>query len=602
MFGILLLAATFANPVLPADFSDLDCIRHEGRYYAITSTLHLSPGMDVLASDDMVDWQITGHVVDDTSVFGDDWTWKRMRRYGRDVWAGCIRERNGMFYCYFGTPDEGLFVATAEKAEGPWSAPHKMAHFGKGWDDTGVLFDGTNGYLVATHFADKYKTYAFRLTADGREVVPETKTLINEGKGREANKFYTWNGLYYHLYSEAGRSGRRLMMARARSPFGPYAERRVLSHPQPEADEPNQGGFLEDDAGNWFFFTHHGHGQWYGRAASLLPVTWIDGWPVVGTPDKDGIGTMVWEVERPKVTAPPRESPRPESTRSESTRREVTPGTFLSPDWAWNHAPRRDTFTLIDEQLILRPFRPLNTNDFLTVGNVYTQRAFRPSSSSVFSVALDASHLAEGSRAGICHLGGDTCEFGLAVEDGHRVLYVRRNKRERVVLASDMPSRVVLRTAWNAKGVARFASSSDGKSFIDAGIDFTLRWGNYRGDRVGVYAYALGMAAGESDAVFLLKISRQELSPSVERLSGLRWFPEMEDAVLRVPHAQRCACRASRPTRLRVGIRQPKAACERCTRSTVSKRPNIFSVSVAFRWPRLRGRGRPRSKGDGATA
>ena len=65
---------------------------------------------------------------------------------------------------------------------------------------------------------------------------------------------------------------------------------------------------------------------------------------------------------------------------------------------------------------MLRPFRPLNTNDFLTVGNVYTQRAYRPSSSSVFSVALDASHLAEGSRARICHLRGDTCEFGLAGE------------------------------------------------------------------------------------------------------------------------------------------------------------------------------------------
>ena len=428
MFGMLLLAATFANPVLPADFSDLDCIRHEGRYYAITSTLHLSPGMDVLASDDMVDWQVTGHVVDDTSVFGDDWTWKRMRRYGRGVWAGCLRERNGTFYCYFGTPDEGLFVATAEKAEGPWSAPHKMAHFGKGWDDTGVLFDGTNGYLVATHFADKYKTYAFRLTADGREVVPETKTLINEGKGREANKLYTWNGLYYHLYSEADRSGRRLMMARARSPFGPYAERRVLSHPQLEEDEPNQGGFLEDDAGNWFFFTHHGHGQWYGRAASLLPVTWIDGWPVVGTPDKDGIGTMVWEVERPKVTTPRRESARRDLTPGRvghgdlsRPRREVTPGTFLSPDWAWNHAPRQEAFDLAADRLVLRPFRPLNTNDFLTVGNVFTRRAecstgAPEGTSTTVLVTLDAARLAEGSRAGICHLGGNTCEFGLAGE------------------------------------------------------------------------------------------------------------------------------------------------------------------------------------------
>ena len=155
----------------------------------------------------------------------------------------------------------------------------------------------------------------------------------------------------------------------------------------------------------------------------------------------------------------------------------------------------------------MRPFRPLDTNDFFTVGNVYTRRAECPTgaregTSTTVSVTLDASRLTEGSRAGICHLGGDTCEFGLAVEDGRRVLYLRRNKRERTVLATDMPTCVVLKTSWQAKGVARFASSTDGKSFIDAGIDFTLRWGNYQGDRVGVYAYALGEETGEGAASF----------------------------------------------------------------------------------------------------
>ena len=230
MTGALLLAATFANPVLPADFSDLDCIRSGDRFYAITSTLHLSPGMDVLESSDMVDWRVTGHVVDDTSVFGDDWTWKRMRRYGRGVWAGCIRERGGKFYCYFGTPDEGIFVATAEGAVGPWSAPRKMSFFTAGWDDTGVLFDDDGkGYLVATHFAGGYKTYVFELTADGLDVVPESRALVNEGRGREANKLYKWNGTYYHLYSEVAGGGRRLMMARSKNVMGPYEERRVLS-------------------------------------------------------------------------------------------------------------------------------------------------------------------------------------------------------------------------------------------------------------------------------------------------------------------------------------------------------------------------------------
>ena len=151
-------AGTFRNPVLPADFSDLDCIQLNGRYYAISSTLHCSPGMDVLESSDMVNWKVTGHVVADTSVFGDDWTWKKMRRYGRGVWAGCLRERHGKFHCYFGTPDEGLFVCTADKAAGPWSAPHRMSGFGGGWDDTGVLFDGDKAYLAATEFKNGYKT------------------------------------------------------------------------------------------------------------------------------------------------------------------------------------------------------------------------------------------------------------------------------------------------------------------------------------------------------------------------------------------------------------------------------------------------------------
>ena len=136
MIGTLLLAATFSNPVLPADFSDLDCIQKDCRFYAITSTIHCSPGMDVLESSDMVDWQVTGHVVEDTAVFGEDFTWKRMRRYGLGVWAGTIRERGGKFYCYFGTPNEGIFVATADDPSGPWTPPHKMSFFGAGWDDT----------------------------------------------------------------------------------------------------------------------------------------------------------------------------------------------------------------------------------------------------------------------------------------------------------------------------------------------------------------------------------------------------------------------------------------------------------------------------------
>ena len=56
---------TYANPVLPGDFSDLDAIRVGDDFYAISSTLQYSPGMAVLHSKDLVNWEMVGHVVAD---------------------------------------------------------------------------------------------------------------------------------------------------------------------------------------------------------------------------------------------------------------------------------------------------------------------------------------------------------------------------------------------------------------------------------------------------------------------------------------------------------------------------------------------------------
>jgi hypothetical protein len=46
---------TYRNPVLPGDYSDLDCIRVGSDYYAISSTFRYSPGMIVLRSRDLSD-------------------------------------------------------------------------------------------------------------------------------------------------------------------------------------------------------------------------------------------------------------------------------------------------------------------------------------------------------------------------------------------------------------------------------------------------------------------------------------------------------------------------------------------------------------------
>lgn len=90
------------------------------------------------------------------------------------------------------------------------------------------------------------------MTPDARDLAKDRRVQLAKGSGREASKLYKVDGLYYYMYSEhiPGR-GRHLMMQRAESITGPYTEKRQLCHPQPESNEPNQGGLVQTPDGKW---------------------------------------------------------------------------------------------------------------------------------------------------------------------------------------------------------------------------------------------------------------------------------------------------------------------------------------------------------------
>src|ERR1043165_6411621 len=131
---------TYRNPVLPADYSDLDCIRVGEDYYAISSTMQFSPGMIILHSRDLVNWTIAGHAINDLTQIGPELNWDRMNRLGKGVWAGAIRYAKGRFWIYFGTPDEGYFVTSAPNPTGPWESLHPLMK-SRGWDDCCPFWD-----------------------------------------------------------------------------------------------------------------------------------------------------------------------------------------------------------------------------------------------------------------------------------------------------------------------------------------------------------------------------------------------------------------------------------------------------------------------------
>ncbi len=480
---------SYRNPVLPGDYSDIDCIRVGSDYYAISSTFQYSPGMVILRSKDLVNWSIVGHAVNDVTEIGPELNWNRMNRYARGVWAGAIRHHDGKFWVYFGTPDEGYFMTTATNPAGPWAPLHRMTREG-GWDDCCPFWDDDGqGYFVGTHFKGGYKTWLYKLTPDGRDLVPESRVLINEGAGREASKLLKVGDTYYHFFSEVDGGGRYVMMQRAKSITGPYTEKRRLSHTQREFNEPNQGGIVQTEKGDWYFLTHHGSGMWAGRLASLLPVTWVDGWPILGRVGEDGIGRMVWGGEKPVQGKP---VVRPQSSDDFN-------GPKLGLQWSWNYQPRMEKWSLAERpgHLRLHAFKPLRADTLKKAGNTLTQRSMR-TPENVATLALDISGMADGQVAGLAHYSGPSSMIGVRREGD--VVTLEFSHNDKFTSGPRIAStRLWLRSTWGLDGLSRYAYSTDGKTFTPFGEPYQLAWGDYRGDRLGIFTYNNKGEAGYVD-------------------------------------------------------------------------------------------------------
>ena len=499
-WGEMKSGESYRNPVIPADYSDLDCIRVGNEYYAISSTMQFSPGMTILHSRDLVNWEIAGNAVTDLTQISPAMGWQQMDRYGRGVWAGTLRYHNNRFYLFFGTPDEGYFMTSAPQAEGPWE-PLVPLLSESGWDDCSAIWDEQGqAWFVGTKFGDGYKTYIFRMTDDARSIDRNSARLINEGYGREASKLIYHEGYYYLIFSEHRDGvGRYVMAKRDRKMTGKFKEECQLLLPCREANEPNQGGIVEVPSGKkgeksqWYFLTHHGSGDWSGRIVSLLPVEWRNGWPMMGDTNKGEPGTMIWEMPMPTTV---------EGDKLYLQRSDDFDYDTFGPQWQWNYQPREDMYSLTERLgwLRLKAFRPIESDKLLKAGNTLTQRSFRSGRNEV-TIRMDISHMADGQHAGLCHFAQHSGCLGVVRENGITYLEQRHDDyAERGVVVEGLY--LWIRSTWGLDGQSHFSYSLDGDKFVAWG-DYPLSWGYYRGDRIGIYNYNNVADSGYIDVDYL---------------------------------------------------------------------------------------------------
>lgn len=129
---------TFTNPVINADYSDPDvCVGESGEdYYMTASSFQCTPGLPILHSKDLVNWEIVNYAL--KNLYEDNCRLLNhfsTPRHGAGVWAPSIRYHAGEYYIYWGDPDFGVMMVKSKDPAGEWSKPLCVIP-GEGYIDT----------------------------------------------------------------------------------------------------------------------------------------------------------------------------------------------------------------------------------------------------------------------------------------------------------------------------------------------------------------------------------------------------------------------------------------------------------------------------------
>ena len=459
---------TYKNPVLNADYSDPDVIRVDDKYYMVASDFHYM-GMQVLESDDMVNWHLVGQIYDHFDLP----EWNGTNHYGGGSWAPSIRYHDGLFYVYFCTPDEGLFMSTAPKAAGPWSELHQVMAVEK-WEDPCPLWDDDgNAYLGRSRWGAG-PIIVHRMSADGKKLLDEGVTVYT-GPVAEGTKWLKRDGYYYLIIPEGGVGGGWQTVLRSKNIYGPYEKRVVLERGSTKINGPHQGALVDTPDGEWWFY-HFQSTPVLGRVVHLQPARWKNGWPLMGVDiDGNGIGEPVEVWTKPETANKKQGMSLPATSDKFDTDK-------LGLQWQWNHNPDNEKWSLTERRGWLT-LHALPAENIMGARGSITQKVM--GYEGVVTTLLDCARLTEGTSAGLLCIGRNFHGIGV----GNEGVYVETDGH-RTVISPRKPRRIYLRLSLLSESNShQFEYSLDGKRYVKAGEPFSMRDGYWKGIRTGLFCY-----------------------------------------------------------------------------------------------------------------
>ena len=498
---------TYTNPVINADYSDPDvCVAGED-YYLTASSFNCIPGLPILHSKDLVNWEIVGHAVKELEPKQEF----DRPSHGNGIWAPSIRYHNGEFYIYWGDPDYGVFMVKAKDPAGEWSKPLCVIP-GKGLIDTTPLWDDDGRCYLVNAYANSRSRFASviairELSADGTKPIGNP-VIIYDGNGTESRtcegpKIYKRDGWYWVMFPAGGVPTGFQVAMRSKNPFGPYESKVVLAQGKTKINGPHQGAWVHTKFGeDWFL--HFQDKEAYGRVVHLQPVTWKDNWPVTGI-DKDGdyCGEPVTTYRKPKTSGKVQVVNPAESDEFSDTR--------LGLQWQW-HANYNETFGMPTAFGSYRVYTHKVSEKFQNlweVPNLLLQKT--PADKFTATTKIRFTSKAQNQTGGLLMMGLDYS--GLVVKrvgNDFQLLQISCKSADKgkpqteQLIATLKPTAVdqidyqpgthidiYMRMSVN-DGKMHFSYSLDGKKYTKCGTEFTMREGKWIGAKIGFVAYEPG--------------------------------------------------------------------------------------------------------------
>ena len=506
---------TFTNPLFYDEFSDPDILRVGDDYYLAGTTMHTVPGLVILHSKDLVNWENISYCFDRFDFPDDAFSLKNHQEiYGQGVWAPAIRYANGQFYVFTNINGKGLQCYTAKDIRGPWKHHNMQGRI----YDLSVLFDD-DGKIYAIHGYGEVK--CTELKPDMSGPIEETeRTIIPEGNAvGEGHHMYKINGMYYLISTDYKPNGRTLC-SRSKSIWGPYETITITADETfgyhaasltqvpkdskyrigedgtkfgiPEVDKDatactniHQGGIVEDQSGQWWALLMMDFHS-IGRTVTLAPITWKDGWPMLGLEGNLGRAPRTWL--KPSISSPSSissaSSPSSPYERSESFDNKV-----LGRIWQWNHNPDDSKWSLKNGRLRLQA---MPAEQLMWARNTLTQRVIGPTS--VATVELYIRGMKDGDVAGLGNINVPCSWIGI-VKDGKRSIlrcFEQATNDTIDTPLTSLTSKIYLRMVGDYDhDRAHYEYSLDGKAFKQLGREMPLSYQliSFQGSRHALFAF-----------------------------------------------------------------------------------------------------------------